>query len=223
MLESFRPRLRGKVIEIGAGTGNISCMYADWVEELLLLEPAKNLYLHLQERFAGRPHVRTVCELVEDVHAREMASPGSCGGPFDAALLANVLEHISDDAAMLRQIFDLVRPGGSLLLFVPALPWLYGALDTRVHHLRRYKRDSLADVVGRAGFTMQSMHFFDLPGVIPWFVAGRVLRQKEYSEPMAKLYDRMVVPVARLLEKVVKPPFGKNLICIAERPANPKA
>jgi len=81
ILEKFRPYLRGKVIEIGAGLGNITSRYADGVEELLLVEPAKNLEGILRERFESRPHVRVLCALVEKV------VPAAHGVPFGSALM----------------------------------------------------------------------------------------------------------------------------------------
>ncbi len=196
----------------------MSSLYADSVQRLLLLEPAENLHQQLKERFADRPHVQLLCALLEDVHAGEAQAPGSQGGPFDAAILVSVLEHVEDDTEMLAQLFDLVRPAGALLLFVPALPWLYGALDARVHHVRRYTRAGLSEVIRTAGFQLKSISYFDFPGVLPWFVLGRVLRRSSHSARAAKIYDRVVVPVARSLEWLIQPPIGKNLICVARRP-----
>jgi len=218
ILHLFRPHLRGKVVEIGAGLGNISSRYADAVQDLLLLEPAKNLYPRLKERFQGKPHVRTICGLVENLAPVDGAAPSIGGGPFDAALLVNVLEHVADDVPMLRTVRSILRAEGKLLIFVPALPWLYGTLDKRVGHERRYTRPGLLQVVEQAGFAVETIRYFDFPGVLPWFVAGRLNRSGRFSVRAAKIYDRFVVPIARATEKIVKPPIGKNLLCIA-RPA----
>ena len=218
ILDHFREELKGTVIEIGAGLGNFSALYADSVEQLRLLEPAKNLYQHLESRFASKSHVVTRCGLLEELHAEEAASPGSHGAPYDAALLVSVLEHVENDVQMLRQLLDLLRPRGALLLFVPALPFLYGAMDARVGHFRRYTREGLADVIRRAGFGIELLKFFDVLGVFPWLIAGRVLRQSKHHEGAAQIYDRFAVPVGRRIESRVAPPFGKNLIAIARRP-----
>jgi SAM-dependent methyltransferase len=217
ILDRFRPHLHGSVIEVGAGLGNISALYADSVRRLLLLEPAQNLHGRLEERFAGRSHVSSTCALLGEVHAAEAQAPGSRGGPFDAALLVNVLEHVEDDRGMLAGLFDLLAPNGALLVFVPALPWLYGALDARVHHVRRYTKAGLTEAIQSVGFEIESISYFDISGVLPWFVLGRVLRQSGQSARAAKIYDRVVVPVARPLERLVQPPIGKNLICVARR------
>ena len=209
ILEKFRPYLRGKVIEIGAGVGNITSRYADGVEELLLVEPAKNLEGMLRERFESRPHVRVLCALVENV------VPAAHGVPFDSALMVNVLEHVGDDASMLSSIRGILRPNGALLLFVPAGPWLYGTLDEKVGHARRYTLPGLKRLVQDAGFAVETIRYFDLFGVLPWFFLGRVRRIRQFSPRWARLYDRLVVPIAHATEKYFTPPLGKNLLCIA--------
>jgi SAM-dependent methyltransferase len=136
---------------------------------------------------------------------------------FDTAILVNVLEHVEDDRAMLDLLRGLLKPGGSLLLFVPALPWLFGTLDAIHGHHRRYTRASLQSVVERAGFTLRVLRYFDVLGVVPWLIAGRILRQTRFDPNAARLYDRFFVPVGSRLERLVEPGLGKNLLCIAER------
>ena len=80
------------------------------------------------------------------------------------------------------------------------------------------ERSGLADVIRRAGFGIELLKFFDVLGVFPWLIAGRVLRQSKHHEGAAQIYDRFAVPVGRRIESRVAPPFGKNLIAIARRP-----
>jgi hypothetical protein len=94
---------------------------------------------------------------------------------------------------------------------------LYGALDARVHHVRRYTKAGLTEAIQSVGFQIESISYFDFPGVLPWFVLGRILRRSSHSAGAAKIYDRFVVPVARSLERLVQPAIGKNLICVARR------
>jgi len=215
ILDYFHPHLRGKVIEIGAGLGNISSHYVDFAQDVLLVEPAENLHAQLKQRFERKPHVRTICALMETVQADATISPGTHGAPFDSALMVNVLEHVFDEASILKSIRDILRPQGMLLVFVPALPWLYGTLDKKVGHERRYTRRHLFQVIEQAGFSIESIRYFDFPGILPWLFAGRVRRVEDFPEGGAKLYDRLVVPFARAIETRIKPPIGKNLLCIA--------
>ncbi len=215
IMEAFEPFLKGTVLEVGAGTGNISRLYVDRVEKAVLLEPALNLTRILQNRFAGRRHVGIICQYLEvAIQQRPNVLPAH---HFDAVLLVNVLEHVDDDVGMLKILRSLLKPGGHLLLFVPAGAWLYGSLDMLCEHVQRYSYGRLAGVVKTAGFTIKRLHYFDAPGVLPWFVVGRLLKQKRFDAAQAQRYDRFAVPLIRRIEKKIRPPFGKNLLCIAER------
>ncbi|MBD3383290.1 methyltransferase domain-containing protein [candidate division KSB1 bacterium] len=215
IMESFGPFLKGTVLEVGAGSGNISRLYVDSAEKAVLLEPAANLIRILQNRFAGRRHVEIVSQYLEE--AMQQHSNPLPRQHFDAALLVNVLEHVDDDVGMLKRLRSLLKPGAHLLLFVPAGAWLYGSLDRICRHVQRYSYDRLAGVVKTAGFTIHRLHYFDAPGVLPWFVVGRLLKQQRFHAAQAQRYDRFAVPVIRRLEQKIRPPFGKNLLCIAKR------
>lgn len=207
IMQWFRPHLSGRVLEVGAGAGNFTVHYVDAATEVVLVEPAANLLERLRSRFADRTNVSIL-----------HADVAGVGGKFDAAVLVNVLEHVPDDEGTLRRLFDLLRGGGTLLLFVPALPWLYGSLDRLVHHARRYTRASLERVVLGAGFEIRAVRYFDALGVLPWLVAGRVLHAQTFSRRASVLYDRLAVPLASIVERRIAPPLGKNLVCVAQRP-----
>lgn len=211
VIDGFAPHLRGRVVEVGAGIGNFAARFRPLVDEAVLVEPAVNLFDRLAERFAGDDAVRAVRGVVEEVPLE--------GGTFDAAVMVNVLEHIEDDGATLRRLRDLLRPGGALLLFVPAMPGLYGSLDREMGHHRRYTRGGLRDVVGAAGFAIDKLCWFDSLGVVPWFVVGRVLKATRIDARAAFIYDRVVVPGLSSVERRVHPPFGKNLLCVGRKPS----
>ena len=138
-------------------------------------------------------------------------------GSFDAIVLINVLEHIDDDAAMLAHLHALLAPGGALLLFVPALQWLFGSLDTLVGHRRRYVKPKLRALIEAAGFDVRDLRYFDALGVLPWYVTGRVIKARLFDERAAKIYDAIGVPLGSLAERFAAPPIGKNLLCVAQR------
>src|SRR5260221_3324837 len=92
ILSHFRPYLRGRVLEIGAGVGTLSARYRDAVDSAVLLEPAPNLTGMLRSRFAGDRDVTVIDRPLEDAALADAS--------FDAVVLINVLEHIDDDAAM---------------------------------------------------------------------------------------------------------------------------
>ncbi len=206
---------RGRVLEVGAGTGNMARHYLPSVDEAVLVEPDRGLVDTLRAR--ALPRTTAVAGTLDEARA---ASPEAFARVFDDVVAINVLEHVPDDRGLLDTARSLLRPGGRLLLFVPALPLLFGTLDEAVGHVRRYTRRALVDVVTRAGFVVDGVRYVDALGVLPWLLVGRVLRRREVGTGAARLYDRVGVPLTRLLERAL--PFsavaGKNLALVARAP-----
>ena len=207
----FGGRLRGRVVEVGAGRGNFSdrLLALDAIDELLLIEPDAQLYQEVTERFEGEGRVTTFEGYFGD---------HDLGGPVDAIVLVNVLEHIEDDAALVRTALHALRPGGSLLLFVPAGPRLFGSLDRAFDHFRRYERRQLAELLADGGLEVDTAHYVNAPGALIWFLAGRVFRQRTIRLAQMKLYDRLAIPVISRLETILRPPRGQSLMAIAVKP-----
>ncbi|MFO1058625.1 MAG: class I SAM-dependent methyltransferase [Dongiaceae bacterium] len=138
-------------------------------------------------------------------------------GSFEAAYALNVLEHVADDAGMLAQLHAKLRPGGRLLIYVPAFQLLYSPLDLAVGHLRRYRRRDLEPLLHRAGFAVERLRYVDSLGFAA-ALAYRLLNRDGRLDPRAiLLYDRILFPVSRILDPVAGRLFGKNLIAVARR------
>ena len=138
---------------------------------------------------------------------------------FDSVVYVSVLEHIRDDVDELRTAFQLLQPGGTLALFVPAMPSLYGSLDFKSGHYRRYDRELLRQVVADAGFEQQHITYMDLVGVVPYFLMYRLLDVKTLDSGSSRIYDSLIVPISRFIEsRVGAPAVGKNLVAVARRP-----
>jgi SAM-dependent methyltransferase len=216
LLRSFRPYLKGRVLELGAGTGMVAEGYVDAVDSAVLVEPAENLFGELSRRFTGDARVKPLCGLLEELVAA--GAPELAQESFDVAFSVNVLEHIRDDRAALELLRTRIKPGGSLLIFVPAIPFLYGELDARAGHFRRYTRSTLSSVVRDAGFQLERIEYFDVLGMLPWFVAGRVLRQEVLTSSATGTYDKYVVPLSSLADRILQKRIGKSLVCTARKP-----
>jgi hypothetical protein len=128
----------------------------------------------------------------------------------------NVLEHIADDEQELRVLHSILPSSGRLLIFVPANPWLMGTMDRHLRHFRRYDLDELALKCGSAGFRVQHAEYFDVIGIVPWWVKYCLLQSDRMKPASVRRYDRMIVPISRMLERFVTPPIGKSVILVAE-------
>jgi SAM-dependent methyltransferase len=204
----FGARLHGRVVEVGAGRGNFSArlLEVEGIDELMLVEPDVRLHGELTERFRAEPRVRTHQGYFGD---------HDLGGPVDAIVLVNVLEHIEDDAALVHTAWEHLKPGGALLLFVPAGPSLFGSLDRAFDHFRRYEREQLRALLAAGGLQCADARYVNAPGAVVWFLAGRVFRQQTIRIAQMKLYDRLAIPLISRLESLLPPPRGQSLMAIA--------
>ena len=135
----------------------------------------------------------------------------------DSIIYNNVLEHIEDDVQELRLLMDVLDVGGRVLIFVPAGRYLFSDFDRHIGHFRRYSRRELVDKVKGVGFRVLDVRNVDSLGVLPWLVKYRLLGSTTIEPGMVRLYDTVAVPLLRRLEGAVPPPFGKNLLVVAEK------
>jgi 2-polyprenyl-3-methyl-5-hydroxy-6-metoxy-1,4-benzoquinol methylase len=135
---------------------------------------------------------------------------------IDTIVCLNVLEHIENDQATLRDFADVLPPGGHLVLLVPALKSLYGSLDKNLHHYRRYNRDELRATVEAAGFQIDSVRFLNRPAVFGWWLSSRVLKKRVMPKGQLRAF-KWLMPLLRLEEKSA-PRFGLSLLVLAQRP-----
>jgi len=214
IVETFQPHLGGRAIEIGAGMGNISTLLRPHVDSLYLVEPSANLGEPLRRRFEGDSGVKVLHDSLETW------MPGIAETSYDSIILVNVLEHVKDDAAALEGIWQILKPGGKLMLFVPALKFLFSDLDALHGHYRRYYRDDLNRKVRTAGFKIVESRYFDSIGILPWWLLNTKMGATKFNPFLAKVYDIIFAPLSRGLESIIEPPFGKNILLIAKRPDN---
>jgi SAM-dependent methyltransferase len=218
ILSTFEPFLGTRIVEVGAGTGSFSELLVERrSESLSLVEPSEAMYKRLCQRIkelAPSITVKTYNEVFEEVadNIRAQERP-------DSIIYVNVLEHIADDLKELQVISRTLETSGRLFIFVPALSWLYGSFDRQINHFRRYTRTELEKKCCAAGLRVISSRYFDLLGVLPWWVKYRLLQSKKIEPRAVKFYDQHIVPIARTFESWVNPPLGKNILLIAEKTA----
>lgn len=207
IMDEIEPYLGKTVAEVGAGVGSVSRLILEKdVALLLAFEPSSNLYPLLQENLSAEERVRTI---------NDFFSPRYETG-LDSVLYINVLEHIEDDGAELGRAHAALKPGGHLVIFVPALSWLYSEFDRQIGHYRRYTKSGLCHLVEDTGFHLTKVRYFDVAGILPWYV-NFVLLRNSIGNRSVSLYDRLVVPVMRAVESALPPPVGKNVLLVARK------
>ena len=212
IFDVIEPHLGDRVLEVGAGIGTMTRRLLRSGRSVTSLEPAENLFPILEERVGAMGGA----DVLRCTAQQFLLSDREAG--FDSVVYVSVLEHIFDDAAELRTAAALVRPGGTVIVFVPAMPQLFGAIDLRSGHYRRYDADGLRTVLGEGGLDIIDVRWMDVLGVVPYLLVYRILRISRLTRGSNLLYDAVLVPLSRRFESVLPVQrFGKNLIAFAVR------
>ncbi len=212
IMSAFAPHVRGHVIEYGAGVGTVSERLLPYVQRLTLVEPSASLVPKLRSRFAEQSEVVVSSETLE-VHIGGIGSDS-----VDAVVMINVLEHIEDDQEALGNLVRILKPGGHLLIFVPALQGLMSRIDKMHGHFRRYHKPDLLAKTRKAGAEVVSSRYFDLIGAFSWLVVNKWGGSTSFNPRMIAINDKVLVPLSRAIEGMLTPPLGKNLIMVARKP-----
>jgi SAM-dependent methyltransferase len=207
---AFSPYLHGTVVEHGAGTGLLSDRLRKHPMRLVLVEPDAEFHRLLCQRF-NDPDSEVFRGTIEELNRTRGDETA------DTVVSANVLEHIPDDVECLRSITRLLKRGGHLCLYVPARPELFGTLDERFEHRRRYDRKELVSKIESAGLRVLSAQYRNLVGALGWWLSGRVFKNTTLAKNQVRFYDSYVFPISSTVESRWPPPYGQNLLVVATK------
>ncbi len=202
------PHLGDNPIEVGSGLGDYALEWAPHFQHFTATEADPERLVLLKERLAG----------VASVSVREMLLPCEDGGDFTGAVSYNVLEHIVDHVGALRSMGQLVRPGGAVVIIVPAFMFAMSPVDIATGHVRRYTKKTLAKAMIEAGLEVERIHYANALGLLGYYTATSIFRMAPKEGPMVKVYDKVVLPLTKAVEQRVRPPFGQSVFAVARRP-----
>jgi glycosyltransferase involved in cell wall biosynthesis len=208
----MRRFVRGRVLEIGSGTGGISRHLLGAAGRLVLTDTRADYRALLGRLFANYDQVR-VAPMTLGEPAPEVESES-----FDTVVCSNVLEHVEDDVAALAQMHRLLAPDGRLVLVVPMLRALYGAIDRAIDHHRRYERAEVEEKLAKAGFAVEHVSAFNALGIPGWWLNSVVLRRRAVPGIQARIND-WLVPLLRLEEKLGLR-VGMSMLAVGRKPGN---
>ncbi|OGQ92392.1 MAG: hypothetical protein A2284_09080 [Deltaproteobacteria bacterium RIFOXYA12_FULL_61_11] len=208
---TLAPWIGRRILDAGCSRGNLT-LRLHQAELVVALDRDEEALAQLTSSWRGTGRLYPLVhdlELPLPDHLRSLA--------LDTVLCLNLLEHLDHDEAAIVGFRRVLVPGGRLLALVPALPWLYGSMDRFDGHHRRYTRTGLGQLLQRAGFQLEVLRYFNLPGILPWFVAGRILGRNTLATKVMAQLDPLFALIERL-ERRWPPPLGQSLLAIARNP-----
>jgi SAM-dependent methyltransferase len=205
-----------RILDAGCGIGNFVELLRGRADEVLAVDLSPRNIEVLRERFRGALNVDV---LQTDLDAERAALRARS---VDAIVCLDVLEHLDDDAGLVRCFHEILPPGGTLFVKVPACPWLYGSLDEESDHRRRYTRKGLVAVVRAAGFDVRAARYMNVVGVLPYFVKGRLLKRRSTLSnsftPAQLGWIKRSIGLFRFVDRLTGPPVGQSVVLVARRP-----
>ena len=209
MYQTIKQYVGSRVLEAGCGIGNFTEMLLD--RSRLICADLDDFYVEMISRRFG--HLENVRTIKADLANEEVID--SIGGEqLDSIICLNVIEHIPDDEAVLRNFHKLLVPGGHAIILVPAHPWLYSKTDKTLGHCRRYTQEMLRERLLKAGFEVADLWEFNRLGVYGWWVSKK-LDNETLSPRQMKLYE-WLLPIAKLMDRLKLGP-GLSVIGVGRK------
>lgn len=210
MAEAIARHAGSKVLEIGAGIGNIT----SWLlprDRYLASDINPNYLSYLRNFATGKPYLE-----IDRIDLVNSATFDRYRGQFDTVICLNVLEHVAEPKTALRNLMTALEPGGKALIYVPQGPGLYSSLDEVLGHRCRYTREQLRGELEAAGFTVTKIEDFNRFGVPGWWWNGKVLRRRRFGRLQLKIFNGLV-PILRRIDRYLPTP-GLGLLAVATKP-----
>lgn len=210
IFQEIKPYLGNNVLEIGCGNGNFTVFLAQQAQQLTAIDLNQEYVTLTKTRLKNSSNVTI---LHGDVTKIELQNY------YDTIIMLDVLEHIEHDVATLEKLNQLLMPGGTLIIKVPALNYLYGEMDRVIGHYRRYNYQTLLNTLNKANFSQSLIWYFNLAGIPGWWLNSKVLKRTTPPSQQVSLFNQ-IVPILSTIESIIKPPIGLSLFAIAVKSSN---
>lgn len=210
MYQTISKNMNGRILEIGSGIGNISEQFIKNGQSIHLTDIRKNYCNYLRREFGKNENVLGI-ELMDIVHPDFDHKFADLIGTFDAVFALNVVEHIKDDRLALINCKKLLKPGGRMVILVPAYQFLYNTFDVALEHYKRYNRKELIDLFNAADMKVKHSQYFNMMGIAGWFVSGNIMKKKVIPTGQMKLYNALV-PIFKVIDKIIMNNIGLSVI-----------
>ncbi|NVO20750.1 MAG: methyltransferase [Bacteroidetes bacterium] len=212
MYATIKPHCKGKVMEIGSGIGNISEFFLNDNIPILLSDIRESYCKALRGKFEGFKPLLGI-EMMNLTDSDFDLKFSKYFNSFDTVFALNVVEHIYDEQLAIANCYKLLKPGGHLIILVPAYQWLFNSFDSELFHYRRYTRRRLEKVFTSNQFQVKHSQYFNAAGIAGWLVSGKIQHHKIIPKGQIRLFNNLVF-FFRLFDKLIMNTFGLSVITV---------
>ena len=205
--DKLKPYLTGKILEIGCGIGNFT-------ETLMLygqvwaIDINKN-YIKQTKNLVGDKVVVGIGNIENGEYFFKHEK-------FDSIVCINVLEHIENDLQAIKNMNEILKKGGNLILLIPAHPFLFGEIDRSIGHFKRYTKIDILNKLEKNGFKIIKFRQLNFLGAIGWFISGKILKNKTVDKSKIKIFN-IFAPIFLKIEDLIEPFIGTSFLIIAKK------
>lgn len=213
MYEQIAPYCQGAILEIGSGIGNISDYFIQAGAQISLSDTEPEYCEYLKEKYALTPNVNGIYSIEL---GKKKTEHHSHLAKYDTVFSLNVIEHIANDYQALESIYSFLKPGGKVVILVPAYQRLYNGFDKNLGHYRRYTASQIERVIKAGGFDILESFYFNAMGILGWFVSGHLLGNTQIPKGQMGMYNYLM-PFNRFLDKTLQKKCGLSVICVGKK------
>jgi SAM-dependent methyltransferase len=202
------------VLDVGTGTGaNLRMLHDLDVHRVTGLDRDKTSIRFCRSKGLGNVWLGDICRMP------------FADGRFDFVIATDVIEHVDNDVAALREIARVLNNGGKALIAVPAFPSLWGLQDIVAHHKRRYRLRPLLKKMRNAGLDPMRAYYFNYLLFMPIWFARRLIglfgikrdSEAEFNSPLLNKFFSIIFAVDTRTAPLLHPPFGVSILAVAEK------
>ncbi len=212
MYDAIAPHCKGEILEIGGGIGNISRQFLSSGQKLTVTELQEEYCEIVRLKLSGYPGLKEVVKMdIADPEFDKKFAPFF--GRFDTVFALNVVEHIEDRNLALLNCKKLLKPGGNIVILVPAFLSLFNQFDHSLGHYLRFTKTTLLQLLEETGYKVEYQRYFNFMGILGWWFTGSVLKREMIPEGQMALYNRLV-PLFRVIDLFTRRFAGLSVISV---------
>ncbi len=217
MYDTINPYCKGNILEIGSGIGNISQFFIENNQTITVTDIRDNYCEILTKKFSPHNNLKGILNM-DLTHPNFDIEYQHLLATFDSVFALNVVEHIEDDNLAISNCYKLLKNNGNLIILVPAYQFLYNQFDVELEHYRRYTLKQLGNIFKNNSFKLINSQYFNLAGILGWYVSGKLQKNKSIPKDQMSLYNTLV-PIFKLFDKLSLNKAGLSVIQVGVKTA----